>query len=117
MNKGIIANGNVNFAQVISGKNIISNNNNSNNNNSENVKVAEELEGIEKKLGDLNLKLSEHKYSLDELSKKVSIIEDEYKEENPNKEKIKRNLMDLSSVIFQVTGTTNNLLQSLNLFK
>jgi chromosome segregation ATPase len=91
-----------------------------------NIKVIEEenkkdiedgLEAIKRQLEDLNLRLSEHKNSLDELGKKTLILETELKEEKPNKERIKRCLTELSLIAFQTTTTTNNLLHILSAFK
>lgn len=116
MNEGIIVkNGSIGIAQVVSGNNNTATlNQNEKVVIKENMNTAENFETISSKLEDLNSKLSDHKYSLDELSKKISILEAELKEQNPNKEKIKRYLKELSLISFQITGTANSLLQVLS---
>jgi peptidoglycan hydrolase CwlO-like protein len=119
MNEGIIVkNGSIGVAQVVSGKNNTATlNQNDKVIVKENTDNAEDLGAINRKLEDLNSKLSEHKNSLDELGKKISILEAELKEENPSKEKIKRYLKELSLIAFQTTGTTKNMLDLLSVFK
>lgn len=119
MNEGIIVkNGSVNGAQVISGNN----NNATMNQNTkvivkENKGISEDIESIKDLLDDLNSELSEHKYSLDKLSNKVSIIEDELEEKNPNKEKIRKHLNESLSVVEKATGTLHNLLSILKMLQ
>jgi chromosome segregation ATPase len=116
MNNGIInKNGSISFAQVVSGNN---NNVKQDHNTAtvyENIGNAEEIISIKDLLDELNSELSKHKLYLDKLSNKVSIIEDELEEKNPNKEKIKRNLKDSLSTVHQFTGAINNLNNILNI--
>lgn len=119
MNRGIIVkNGSVNGAQVISG-----NNNNVTMNQSnevvvnENKEISEDIRYLKDLLDDLKSEFSEHKSSLDKLSNKVSIIESELEEENPNKEKIKKYLKDSLSTVHQATGTISNMYKILEILQ
>ena len=110
MNRGIIVkNGSVNGAQVIAGDN----NNVTNQNNKvivkENKDISEDMEYLKNLLNNLKSELSEHKSSIDILNNKVSIIDSELEEKNPNKEKIKRYLKDSLSTVHQATGTISNI--------
>ncbi len=120
MNKGIIVNGNgsIGVAQVVSGeKNNVTINQNGNVILTESIDPAEEIESFKDLLDELKSELSEHKSSLDKLSSKVSIIDAELEEENPNKEKITKHLKDSLSTVHQATGTINNLHSILNLLQ
>ncbi|MPM33054.1 hypothetical protein SDC9_79621 [bioreactor metagenome] len=119
MNKGIIVNnGSINGAQVIAGDN---NNITMNQNNEvilkEKENISEDVECLKNLLDDLKSELSEHKSSLDILSNKVSIIDSELEEKNPNKEKIKRYLKDSLSTVHQATGTISNIYKILEILQ
>jgi chromosome segregation ATPase len=116
MNNGISnKNGSIGVAQVVSGKNNTVTQDHNTVTVHEKVSSAEDITSIEDLLDELSSELSKHKLCLDKLSKKVSIIEDELEEKNPNKEKIKRNLKDSLSTVHQFTGTINNLNSILNI--
>ncbi|MGI5993037.1 MAG: hypothetical protein ACOX79_12300 [Methanosarcina sp.] len=121
MNKGIIQyGGKMKNSQLVFGEEIKVTQKVQKNNNAivdENRDIEDNLEAIKRQLEDLSSRLSEHKNSLDELSKKTLILETELKEENPNKERIKKHLTELSLIAFQTTTTTNNLLHILSAFK
>lgn len=119
MNRGIIVkNGSVNGAQVIAGDN---NNVTMNQNNKvivkENKDISEDMEYLKNLLNNLKSELSEHKSSIDILNNKVSIIDSELEEKNPNKEKIKRYLKDSLSTVHQATGTISNIYKILEILQ
>jgi chromosome segregation ATPase len=107
----IVKNGSIGVAQVVSGTGNIAKVNQKDCNVivKEKKGIAEDTESIKHLLDELKSELSEHKSSIDKLSSKVSIIEAELEEENPNKEKITKHLKDSLSTVHQVTGTISNL--------
>lgn len=112
MNNGIIISGkgNIGVAQVVSGEgNNVTTNQDGNVTLTQGVDSAEKINSLKNLLDELKSELSEHKSSLDKLSSKVSIIDAELEEENPNNEKITKHKKDLLSTTHQFTGTINNL--------
>jgi len=121
MDKGIVQyGGKMKNSQLVFGDEIKVTQKMQKNSNAEVEKIRDiegNLEAIKRQLEDLSSRLSEHENSLDELSKKTLILETELEEENPNKERVKRCLKELSLIAFQTTTTTNNLLHILSAFK
>lgn len=119
MNKEKIAkNGSINGVQEISGNyNNVTMNQNNKVTIKENIGIAEDIESFKDLLDELKSELSEHKSSLDKLSSKVSIIDAELEEENPNKEKITKYLKDSLSTAHQATGTISNLYNILKMLQ
>lgn len=118
MNNGIIVkNGSIGVAQVVSGNENSVEMNQSDVKIKENVEKTEDMESIKRSLIDLNSNLSEHKHLIDELSKKVSIMEAEFEEQSPNKEKIKRYLNDTFSMIERASITMKSILDVGQIFK
>lgn len=112
MNNGIIISGkgSIGAAQVVSGeRNNVTTNQNGNVTLTQSIDTAENINSFKNLLDGLKLELSDHKSSLDKLNSKISIIDAELEEENPNNEKITKHKKDLLSTAHQFTGTINNL--------
>lgn len=112
MNEGIIVKGkgSIGVAQSVTGTaNTGSINQNGNIALIGSIDTAENTECLKDLLEELQSELSEHKSLLDKLSNKVSIIDAELDEKNPDEEKITKYKKDLLSTVHQVTGTICNL--------